>query len=339
MSLVNGFQSVCFVTIVIIKSYKFIQIKFLIMMQDENAIIEVDLISKSYGKIKAVNQLSFTAFRGEIFGLLGPNGAGKTTTLEMIEGLRTPDSGRIYVNGHDVNKDLQKVKEIIGVQLQSTSLYNKIKVGEAIELFGNYYKKRRSVEELLKLVSLEDKRNSYHQDLSGGQKQRLALAITLVNDPQIVFLDEPTTGLDPQARRNLWDIISKMKSEKKTIIITTHYMEEAEKLCNRIAIMDHGRILAQGTPYELIAQLKVSSCVEFNSNGSFNTGDLQSLSSVTKVVNKGALMELFSNDPQKTLLSLMELSKSKKQEIKDLHIRKATLEDLFLELTGRSLRE
>lgn len=309
------------------------------MMQDENAIIEVDLISKSYGKIKAVNQLSFTAFRSEIFGLLGPNGAGKTTTLEMIEGLRTPDSGRIYVNGHDVNKDLQKVKEIIGVQLQSTSLYNKIKVGEAIELFGNYYKKRRSVEELLKLVSLEDKRNSYHQDLSGGQKQRLALAITLVNDPQIVFLDEPTTGLDPQARRNLWDIISKMKSEKKTIIITTHYMEEAEKLCNRIAIMDHGRILAQGTPYELIAQLKVSSCVEFSGNGSFVADDLRSLPSVTKVVNKGALMELFSNDPQKTLLSLMELSKSKKQEIKDLHIRKATLEDLFLELTGRSLRE
>jgi ABC-2 type transport system ATP-binding protein len=309
------------------------------MMQDENAIIEVDLISKSYGKIKAVDQLSFTAFRGEIFGLLGPNGAGKTTTLEMIEGLRTPDSGRIYVNGHDVNKDLQKVKEIIGVQLQSTSLYNKIKVGEAIKLFGNYYKKRRSVDELLKLVSLEDKRNSYHQDLSGGQKQRLALAITLVNDPQIVFLDEPTTGLDPQARRNLWDIISKMKSEKKTIIITTHYMEEAEKLCNHIAIMDHGRILAQGTPYELIAQLKVSSCVEFSGNGSFDADDLRSLSSVTKVVNKGTLMELFSDDPQKALLSLMELSKSKKQEIKDLHIRKATLEDLFLDLTGRSLRE
>jgi ABC-2 type transport system ATP-binding protein len=309
------------------------------MMQDENAIIEVDLISKSYGKIKAVDQLSFTAFRGEIFGLLGPNGAGKTTTLEMIEGLRTPDSGRIYVNGHDVNKDLQKVKEIIGVQLQSTSLYNKIKVGEAIKLFGNYYKKRRSVDELLKLVSLEDKRNSYHQDLSGGQKQRLALAITLVNDPQIVFLDEPTTGLDPQARRNLWDIISKMKSEKKTIIITTHYMEEAEKLCNHIAIMDHGRILAQGTPYELIAQLKVSSCVEFSGNGSFDADDLRSLSSVTKVVNKGTLMELFSDDPQKALLSLMELSKSKKQEIKDLHIRKATLEDLFMDLTGRSLRE
>jgi ABC-2 type transport system ATP-binding protein len=308
-------------------------------MRYSEAIIEVDSISKSYGKLKAVDQLSFSAYRGEIFGLLGPNGAGKTTTLEMIEGLRTLDGGKIHVDGNDVKEDLQKVKEIIGVQLQSTSLYNKIKVGEAIELFGNYYKKSRSVDELLKLVSLEDKRNAYHQDLSGGQKQRLALAITLVNDPQIVFLDEPTTGLDPQARRNLWDIISKMKSEEKTIIITTHYMEEAEKLCDRIAIMDHGKILAQGTPYELIAQLKVSSCVEFNSNGLVKSDRLEKLTSVTKVLHKGGQVELFSNDPQKALLSLMEFSKSENIEIKDLHIRKATLEDLFLELTGRSLRE
>ncbi len=308
-------------------------------MQNTEAIIEVDSIGKSYGNLKAVDQLSFSAYRGEIFGLLGPNGAGKTTTLEMIEGLRTPDNGKIHVNGHDVRKDLTRVKEVIGVQLQSTSLYNKIKVGEAIELFGNYYRKRRSVDELLKLVSLEDKRNTYHQDLSGGQKQRLALAITLVNDPQIVFLDEPTTGLDPQARRNLWDIISKMKSEKKTIIMTTHYMEEAEKLCDRIAIMDHGQILAQGTPYDLIAQLKVSSCVECSSNGVANTYDFEKLPSVTKVLQKGGQLELFSNDPQKTLLSLMEFSKFENVEIKDLHIRKATLEDLFLELTGRSLRE
>lgn len=308
-------------------------------MLNTKAIIEVDFISKSYGRLKAVDQLSFTAFRGEIFGLLGPNGAGKTTTLEMIEGLRKPDTGKILVNGHDVQKDLIKVKEIIGVQLQSTSLYNKIKVGEAIELFGNYYKKRRSVDELLKLVSLEDKRNSYHQDLSGGQKQRLALAITLVNDPQIIFLDEPTTGLDPQARRNLWDIISQMKSEEKTVIITTHYMEEAEKLCDRIAIMDHGQILARGTPYELIAQLKVSSCLEFSSNGFADAEHFKQLPSVTKVRQKGGLVELFSNDTQKTLLRLMELSKSENIEIKDLHIRKATLEDLFLELTGRSLRE
>lgn len=308
-------------------------------MQHTEVIIKVDSITKSYGKLRAVDRLSFSAYRGEIFGLLGPNGAGKTTTLEMIEGLRIPDNGEIYLDGHDVRKDLQKVKEIIGVQLQSTSLYNKIKVGEAIELFGNYYKKRRSVDELLKLVSLEDKRNTYHQDLSGGQKQRLALAITLVNDPQIVFLDEPTTGLDPQARRNLWDIISKMKSEDKTIIITTHYMEEAEKLCDRIAIMDHGKILAQGTPYELIAQLKVSSCVEFSSNGLTKRERLENLPSVTKALHKGGQVELFSNDPQKALLSLMQFSKSENIEIKDLHIRKATLEDLFLELTGRSLRE
>lgn len=308
-------------------------------MPNTDAIIEVDSISKSYGKLKAVDQLSFSTHRGEIFGLLGPNGAGKTTTLEMIEGLRIPDSGNIYVNGYDVRRDLTKVKQIIGVQLQSTSLYNKIKVGEAIELFGNYYKQRRSVDELLQLVSLEDKRTTYHQDLSGGQKQRLALAITLVNDPQIVFLDEPTTGLDPQARRNLWDIISKMKSEEKTIIITTHYMEEAEKLCDRIAIMDYGKILAQGTPTELIAQLRVSSCVEFSSNGFVHSDEFEKLPSVTKALRKGGQVELFSDDPQETLLSLMEYSERENIEIKDLHIRKATLEDLFLELTGRRLRE
>ena len=180
-------------------------------------------VSKSYGDLKAVDNLSFEARRGEIFGLLGPNGAGKTTTLEMIEGLRKPDSGDIYINGHDVRRELHKVKEVIGVQLQSTSIYNKIKIGEALKLFGGYYKTRRSVDELLKLVALEDKRNTYHMKLSGGQQQRFALALALVNDPKVVFLDEPTTGLDPQARRNLWHIISKMRSEAKTVILTTHY--------------------------------------------------------------------------------------------------------------------
>ena len=309
------------------------------MQANRQPTVELTSLNKSYGDLKAVDNLSFTAYRGEVFGLLGPNGAGKTTTLEMIEGLREPDSGEIIVNGCNAKTDLQKVKEIIGVQLQSTSLYNKIKVGEALALYGGYYKKRRSVDELLKLVSLEDKRNSYHKDLSGGQQQRLALALTLVNDPMVVFLDEPTTGLDPQARRNLWEIISKMRSDEKTVLLTTHYMEEAERLCDRIAIMDHGRIIAEGTPAELISKMSVDSCLEFRNNGMFELSELEELPNVTKTLINGENVELFSRNPQQTLVNLVELSKSRNMEVNDLHVRRATLEDLFIELTGRSLRE
>ncbi|MFQ5864960.1 MAG: ABC transporter ATP-binding protein [bacterium] len=301
--------------------------------------VELQDVSKSYGDLKAVDRLSFTTYRGEIFGLLGPNGAGKTTTLEMIEGLRKPDSGEIYIDGHNVQIDLKAVKEVIGVQLQSTSIYNKIKVGEALKLFGGYYKTRRSVDELLKLVALEDKRHSYHQNLSGGQQQRFALALALVNDPKVVFLDEPTTGLDPHARRNLWDIIAEMKSDEKTVILTTHYMEEAERLCDRIAIIDYGRKIAEGTPSELISKLNVESCLEFSADGLFGSQELEKLPSVTKVLSKGDDLELFSKNPHTTLLNLIELAKSRNAKIKDLHVRRPTLEDLFIELTGRSLRE
>lgn len=309
------------------------------MPRSDEPTVEVREVSKSYAHLKAVASLSFTAYRGEVFGLLGPNGAGKTTTLEMIEGLRRPDSGEIFIDGHDVRTELHKVKQVIGVQLQSTSIYNKIRVGEAIELFGGYYKKRRPTEELLELVSLEDKRNTYHQNLSGGQQQRLALALALVNDPTVVFLDEPTTGLDPQARRNLWEIIARMKSDNRTVILTTHYMEEAEHLCDRIAILDHGRKIAEGTPVELISMLEVESCLEFTTNGDFDGRSLERLPAVTKVRRKGEEVELFSSSPQTTLLSLIDLSKSAGAEFKDLHVRRPTLEDLFLELTGRSLRE
>lgn len=301
--------------------------------------VEIHHVSKSYGDLKAVDDLSFTAYRGEVFGLLGPNGAGKTTTLEMIEGLREPDSGEIFINGMNVRTDLRKVKEIIGVQLQSTSLYNKIKVGEALALFGGYYQKHRTVGDLLRLVSLEEKRDVYHQHLSGGQQQRLALALTLVNDPLVVFLDEPTTGLDPQARRNLWDIINKMRSDEKTVILTTHYMEEAEQLCDRIAIMDHGRIIAQGTTVELIAQVGVDSCLEFEQNERLPLTELEKLPAVTKTQLRGGEVELFSRNPQQTLVALLDFAEASCAEIKDLHVRRPTLEDLFLELTGRSLRE
>ena len=307
-------------------------------MQQE-ATVRVQNVNKAYGDLKAVDDLSFTVYRGEVFGLLGPNGAGKTTTLEMIEGLRKPDSGEIFINQWNARTDLQKVKEIIGVQLQSTSLYNKIKVGEALALYGGYYQRHRSVDELLELVSLRDKRDAYHINLSGGQMQRLALALTLVNDPKVVFLDEPTTGLDPQARRNLWDIINKMRSDEKTVILTTHYMEEAEQLCDRIAIMDHGKIIAQGTTSELISQLAGESCLEFELEERLALPELQTPPAVTKVEARGATVELFSKNPQESLVSLLDLARDKHAEIKDLHVRRPTLEDLFLKLTGRSLRE
>lgn len=189
-------------------------------------------------------------------------------------------------------------------------------------------------------MALEDKRNTYHMKLSGGQQQRFALALALVNDPKVVFLDEPTTGLDPQARRNLWHIISKMRSEAKTVILTTHYMEEAERLCDRIAIVDHGRKIAEGAPRELVSQMKVESCLEFAANGlAASPEELKRLPAVSKVLTNGEQVELFSKHPQKTLEQLIELARSRASEIKDLHIRRPTLEDLFLELTGRSLRE
>jgi ABC-2 type transport system ATP-binding protein len=309
------------------------------MDNQDSIVVDVRAISKSYGTLKAVERVSFSVSRGEIFGLLGPNGAGKTTTLEMLEGLRSPDSGEIYINSLNILSDMMAIKEIIGVQLQATSLYNKIKVHEALCLFGSYYKRRRSVDELLSLVSLVDKKNSYHKDLSGGQMQRLALALSLVNDPLLVFLDEPTTGLDPQARRNLWDIIATMKRENKTVLLTTHYMDEAEKLCDRIAIMDNGRILALGSPSELISGLETDSCLEFVSDGSITLPMLYHDFPDLKILTKGTTIEIFTKSPQKVLIELMNSAKKRNSTIKDLHIRRATLEDVFLELTGRSLRE
>ena len=302
-------------------------------------IVDVQAVCKSYGVLKAVDGVSFSVSRGEIFGLLGPNGAGKTTTLEMLEGLRIPDSGDIYINSLNVLRNMKAINEIIGVQLQATSLYNKIKVHEALRLFGSYYKRRRSVSELLSLVSLSDKKDSYHKDLSGGQMQRLALALALVNDPLLVFLDEPTTGLDPQARRNLWDIIASMKQEDKTVLLTTHYMDEAEKLCDRIAIMDHGRILAMGSPAELISGLHTDSCLEFVSEGFLDPHVLKQDFPGQKILTKGNTVEIFTKTPQKTVIRLLDSAQKKDIIIKDLHIRRATLEDVFLELTGRSLRE
>jgi ABC-2 type transport system ATP-binding protein len=224
-------------------------------------------LHKQYPNVLAVDGLDLDVPRGEVFGLLGPNGAGKTTTLEIIEGLTQPDGGVIEILGLDWRHHGKEIRSRIGVQLQSTSLFNKITPREALDLYGSYYPRRRPTQELLDLVQLNEKADAYHITLSGGQQQRLAIALALVNDPELVFLDEPTTGLDPQARRSLWEVVRHMKGEGRTVILTTHYMEEAEALCDRLAIMDHGRILTSGTPLELISQLDLPSIVEFAFDG------------------------------------------------------------------------
>lgn len=218
--------------------------------------IEVAGLIKTYGNLKAVNDVSFKVEKGEIFGLLGPNGAGKTTTIEMMEGLRDIDQGEVYINQLSIKKQKPKVKEIIGVQLQSTSLFELLTVEETLKLYASFYKRTLEVDLILNQMNLEEKRKSLVKGLSGGQKQRLAIGLALIHDPKVIFLDEPTTGLDPQARRSLWDIILQLKEQQKTILLSTHYMEEAHVLCDRLAIMDHGQLIALGTPEELIASLE-----------------------------------------------------------------------------------
>jgi len=220
-----------------------------------NTVLNVQNLTKRYGDLVAVQGISFSVQQQEIFGILGPNGAGKTTTLEMIETLRPIDSGSVTLDGMDVSKEPQNVKRSIGVQLQSSSFFDKLSLTELLQLFGEMYSRRVDALALLKEVELQDKAKSYVAELSGGQKQRFSIAAALVNDPVILFLDEPTTGLDPQARRHLWGVIKRIRSEGKTVVLTTHYMEEAEELCDRVAIMDHGNIVSNAPPQELIEKL------------------------------------------------------------------------------------
>ena len=218
-------------------------------------IISVKDLIKNYGSFEAVKGISFEVNEGEIFGLLGPNGAGKSTTLEIIETLREKTSGEVWVNGFNLDKDPNSIKAVIGVQLQTSGFYPGLNLLELIDLFGGLYNRKVDARKLLKMVNLEDKARSKYKEMSGGQKQRFSIATTLINDPRIIFLDEPTTGLDPQARRNLWDLIKSIRAKGTTVIITTHYMDEAEVLCDRIAIIDSGKIIALATPDKLIDDL------------------------------------------------------------------------------------
>lgn len=303
------------------------------------AIIEVAGLCKSYGKVKAAHEVTFNVEDGEVFGILGPNGAGKTTTLEIIEGLRTADSGSVRVCDIDVLKEKRAVQELIGVQLQSTTLFDELTVMETIHLFQGLFSKKVNLTSLVTKLALTDKQKSPVKELSGGQKQRLALALALVNDPKVLFLDEPTTGLDPQARRSVWELVQEIRSNGKTVVLTTHYMEEAESLCDRVAVMDHGKIIAMDTPRQLIKNLGFDNTIEFSIGDGLDVRELEKLPSVKSVHNKEKEHHLFTQDPQATLLGLMRLAQERSAAISDLRVHTASLEDVFISLTGRRLRE
>jgi ABC-2 type transport system ATP-binding protein len=301
--------------------------------------IEIQGLVKRYGDLTAVDGISLKVENGQIFGILGPNGAGKTTTLEIVEGIRDMDGGSVKIFGLDRSSQKKDIKEIIGVQLQSTATPDRLTVRETIDLFGTFYKHRLSSDEVIKSVQLEAKAESRVEELSGGQAQRLAIGLALVNDPKVIFLDEPTTGLDPAARRNLWEVIEALRKGGKTIILTTHYMEEAERLCDIVAIMDHGKIVAQDTPANLIRTLGEGEAVEFTSEGTVGEGELERLPGVTRVVSVDLVHSLFTTDSTATLHALVERSGKNGWRAQDLKIRSASLEDVFVRLTGRRLRE
>lgn len=303
------------------------------------AAILVENLVKSYNGTRAVDGINFQVETGEIFGMLGPNGAGKTTTTEILEGLRDADSGRAEVLGIDIRTESKRVKEKIGVALQTTSLTPNLTPFELLELFGSFFPRAVSPDSLLDRLGLQEKRNARVQTLSGGQQQRLAVALALVNDPDLVFLDEPTTGLDPQARRSLWDVVEEMRKAGKTVFLTTHYMEEAERLCDRIAIMDHGRILALDSPEGLVRSQFTERAIQFATPEGATPEDFQTLPGVLRAASEAGEVVLYSDTIQKTLAALLEKADAQNLELGDIHLRRATLEDVFLKLTGRRMRE
>ncbi len=304
-------------------------------------VIEVRNLKKTYGEKNAVDDISFTVNEGEIFGLLGPNGAGKSTTAEIVEGLRPADSGSISILGMDVQKNAEEIKQRIGIQLQAPSLLPLLSVEEILDLFASVYRHSIPVEKLLDMVALKESRKVLVKNLSGGQQQRLSVAIALVNDPEIAFLDEPSTGLDPQARRGLWTVIENMRSQGKSVFLTTHFMEEAERLCDRIAIMDSGKIIALGAPDELIDTYFKESAIEFEPENPIPQEVLQNFAAATNVAIDGTVVAVYSSDITATLSSIMQYAEYRgiKRELKNLHVRQASLEDVFLKLTGRRIRK
>ena len=300
--------------------------------------IEVADLVKVYGPLRAVDGVSFQVEAGQIFGMLGPNGAGKSTTVEMIEGLRPADGGRIEVLGIDVRKHPRKVKERIGVQLQSTAFFKQLSPRQILQLFASFYPKALPADQLIGMVNLEEKIDAASSNLSGGQLQRLAIAAALVNDPAVVFLDEPTTGLDPQARRSLWEVIKRLRDDGKTILLTTHYLEEAEQLCDRLVVIDHGKVIAEGTPAGLIAEHFERTTLEFMSDPLLDATTLKTLPGVDLHEEADGRTRLSSSNAPESTRALLELAAKTGVELRGLSIHTATLEDVFLKLTGRRIR-
>ena len=304
--------------------------------------VAVQDLRKDYGSVEAVRGLSFEIATGECLGLLGPNGAGKTTTVEILEGLLTPSSGQVHVLGRQWGQDDLEIRERLGVCLQQTVLSEKLEVGETLRLFRAFYREGREPDEIIAEVGLEEKQRARVGTLSGGQKQRLAVACALVGDPELLFLDEPTTGLDPQSRRQVWDLVRAFKERRRTVLLTTHYMDEAERLCDRIAVMDHGRIIASGTPRELIRSLGGDHVVEITvgeGGPSPTPEELRRLPAVRSVHTEAGHLLLTVTEPHLVLPALLEHLASSGAVLASLATRHASLEDVFVSLTGRHLRD
>lgn len=317
-------------------------------MERKQPVIQVEHLSRNYGSTQAVNDVSFEVQPGEIFGIIGPNGAGKTTLVEILEGMRQPSAGRVRVLGLDPQRQAAQLRQRAGVQLQSAALPDQMRVWEALDLFASLYPGAPDWRPLLKTWGLEEKRNTAFAALSGGQKQRLFIALAMVNDPELVFLDELTTGLDPQARRNTWDLVCAIRAQGKTVVLVTHFMDEAEKLCDRVAIVDRGRLMALDTPHRLVESLHAETRVRFTTSNGFNPADLNSIPGVTRAVREddlangvGTITVSGVSLPGKPSLLLQVASALGELGLSpaDLRTDPSSLEDVFIALTGRQLRD
>ena len=296
-------------------------------------------LRKSYPDVKAVDGLDLSVGRGECFGLLGPNGAGKTTTIEILEGLTAPDSGQVEVLGMNWRDQPRELRERIGISLQETQLNEKLTVYETLRLFRSFYRGGPAPDDLLRDLSLDEKRDSRVGKLSGGQKQRLAVACALIGDPEILFLDEPTTGLDPQSRLQLWEVVTKFRAKGGTVLLTTHYMDEAQRLCDRIAIVDHGHLIALGTPAELIAKLEAANIIEFVTDPPIERDLFCHLGGFHGCIRRGEGWQLRVDSLASAVPELIRIIAEAGAKLRTLTTHEATLEDLFVALTGRELRD